>query len=394
MIRTALAAALASLLLAATAGAGRAAPAPHAPPPAWVGVWQGTVGKAEVKLCLQLDHRARGAYYYARYLRVISLEGEEKAQLDPLTVALTEAMPLAARAGRPGATETVAWSLRASADRRALEGTWRSSARTLPVQLSRLAAAESERSGCEGDAFNAPLERPGRVVAKEARLRETAYRALSLAIEQQPDIGIATFELLREDAGAARFNAAMRKRLQDEQQEMFACMRGALGSNGLAGDYAMHVEPRTIGRRWLVAGEGGSRNCGGAHPSHHIGQQTWDLEAGRVVDPWTWFGPKGAVIKVEGAPRHPTVEIGAALRALLARHWANAACADVLEGDHSWTAFPGATGTSFMPRLPHAMMACSDDVTVPWPKIVPLLNAQGRRAVESVRADFAAPPER
>lgn len=283
---------VASILFASLTGAGLAAPAQEAPP-AWAGVWQGTVGKVEVKLCLQHEYRARGAYYYARYLRVIALEGDDKARPDPLTVALTEAMPVPGKAGKAGGTEAVAWTLRASTDRRTLEGSWRSSAKTLPVQLTRLAAPGPDERSCETDAFSLPLERPGRVAASDARLKGTAYRTLSLVVEQQPDVGIAAFELLRDDAGAVRFNAAMRKLLQDEQEAMFGCMRGALGSNASIGDYGMRVEPKAIGRRWLVAGEGGSQTCGGAHPNHHLGYQTWDLEAGRTVDPWTWFGTQG-----------------------------------------------------------------------------------------------------
>lgn len=387
----------ASILFASLTEVCLAAPAQEAPP-AWVGVWQGTVGKAPVKLCLQHDYRVQGAYYYARYLRVISLEGDEKARPDPLAVALVEAMPVSAKAGKAGGTEPVAWTLRAGPDRRTLEGSWRSSTKTQPVQLTRLAELGPDERSCEADAFNLPLERPGSVAASDARLKGTAYRSLLLVVDQKPEVSLEAFELLRTDAGAARFNAAMRKLLRDEQEAMFGCLRGALGSFAAVGDYSMRVEPKAIGRRWLVAGEGGSNSCGGAHPNQHLGYQTWDLEAGRKVDPWTWFGPKGAVARVvgEGASRYTSVEIGAALRALLVKHWPrnDDGCGDVPESRDYWTPFPTAAGMGFLPQLAHAQMACSEDVLVPWTKIVPLLSDRGRRAVESLRADLATPPER
>src|SRR5690606_6778013 len=65
-------AALAALLLAAPA-AGQARPA-------WAGVWQGTISRLPVRLCIDArDGAARGSYYYLSELEPIAL-GEDDGE--------------------------------------------------------------------------------------------------------------------------------------------------------------------------------------------------------------------------------------------------------------------------------------------------------------------------
>lgn len=378
-------------------------------PPAWAGVWQGTVGKAEVRVCLQSSYASQGAYYYTRYLKLIPLaEPEKKPKADAASVVLNETMLKGkAKPGAAPAQETVVWALRASADGRSLEGHWRSSTKELPVRLSRMAepapdkkaAAQDAPNPCESDAFNTPREQPARVVSSQAKTENgaTAYRALSLDFGDRYAAEVGSFELLRDDEGARRFNAAMRKALAGEQDSVFGCTRSALGQFGSEGDYTVRVEPALIGRHWVVVRNGGSDSCGGAHPNAYTGYQTWNLDEGRTLDPWTWFGPKGAKVSMqgEGDSRYASVEISDALKALLAKAWPrdDEGCKEVPEesGTH-WTVYPSPKGMVFMPELPHVIFACTEEVTLPWAKVLPMLTPQGRKTAEAARADLAAPP--
>jgi len=373
----------------------------HAEPrAAWVGVWQGTVGKAEVRVCLQSSYEVQGAYYYTRYLGLIPLSVDGKTpKADAATVVLNETA-----AGRGKGDDGIVWSLHAAADGRSLEGTWRGRAKELPVRLVRMpepappkAGAEEPTPACESDAFNEPRERPGRLRTADAKVPggATAYRALSLDFGDRHGAEVTSFELLRDDAGARRLNAAMRKALMNEQESVFGCTRSALGQFGSEGEYSARVEPVLVGRHWLVSRSSGSNSCGGAHPNAYTGYQTWNLDEGRPVDPWTWFGPKGAAVKVqgEGDSRYTTVEMSDALKALLAKAWPrdDEGCKEVPEeGGSSWQAYPSPQGMVFMPELPHVIYACTEEVTLPWPQVLPLLSPQGRKAAEAARADLAA----
>lgn len=379
----------------------------------WAGVWQGTVGKAEVRLCLQQGDQVSGAYYYARYLKLIALSEPERATVQGGPLLLKEMMP---KAGRRASAlwEEVDWLLQRSADGRVLEGSWRSPHRTLPVRLTLQApvpppapGGEAAPQACESDAFNLPREVPAQVVGTELRLKGagagTAYRQLRLDFGGRNPSDIRSFELLREDEGARRFNAAQRQALMDDQRTRFECSRSVIGRFGSDGDYNAVTEPVLIGRQWLLLRQQISDDCGGAHPNAHMGYQLWHLGEARVQDPWAWFNPKGAVQTWhgEGANRYSTLTLGAPLRAALSQAWAKLwppgeeDCRSVAdEGGGPWSAHPTPQGMVFMPELPHVAYACTEEVLLPWARILPWLNATGQQAVASFRADMARLPAR
>jgi len=426
----------------------------------WEGVWQGTVGQAEVRLCVQrADSELHGAYYYKRYLSPISLNAPSKAPASSQALVLQEQMtvrqPVAkGRASTPATlqaatqanglprTETVTWRLEppepgAAGQAPTLTGSWRSSSKALPVKLTRVPepvhtdpnAANDDEGPCEGDAFNAPRELPPRLLAAEARLAVlgqaaaqavpsssnmanatagkatsaapgTAYRSLTLDFAQRFSAEIRSFELLRDDAGARRFNQAQRKQLDADQHEVFGCTRAVIGHYFQQGDYNTAAEPVSIGQRWLVLRRNASNYCGGAHPNAYSSYETWRLDDGREVNPWTWFGPKGAVVRTEGEgeSRYTTTEIKPAMLAMLAKAWPrdDEGCNDVVTGafSSSWSIYPSQQGMVFMPQLPHVIYACTEEITLPWAKVLPLLSAAGRKAAEAARADLAHPPAR
>lgn len=381
---------------------------------AWSGVWQGTVGKAEVRLCLQgTGNDVNGTYYYTRYLRLIPLTVADKRKTDSQSLVLNETMMGRSKveSDKKAAVrdETVVWTLRASGDRQVLEGGWRSSAKELPVQLTRIpeivlngTTAEEAQGACEGDSFNLPREQPARVGSANAKLKGlgTSYRATALDFGNRFDSEIRSFELLRDDDHARKFNAAQRKALTDEQSAVFECTRNVIGRYGQQGDYNAVVEPVFIGQHWLVARNYGSNDCGGAHPDAYMSYQTWNLDDGRTVDTWDWFNTKGAVVKTEGQgeSRYRTVEIGNVLKTALVKAWPrdDADCKSIVEDGtvFSWVAYPQVRGMTFMPALPHVAYACTEEVTLPWAKVLPLLNASGRKAVDTIRLELGQPPAR
>ena len=382
------------------------------PLPAWSGVWQGTVGKAEVRLCLQgADNDVNGSYYYTRYLRLIPLAVADKRKLDSQSLVLNETMMLNSKVGRDKKPvvkdETVVWTLRAGTDRQVLEGSWHSSAKQLTVQFTRIPesaqkgpAADEVQGACESDLFNLPREQPARVRVADVKLKGsgTAYRATSLDFGNRFDSEIRSFELLRDDDRARKFNAAQRKALMDEQNAVFDCTRSVIGRDGQQGDYNAVVEPVFIGQHWLVARSNGSNDCGGAHPNAYMSYQTWNLDEGRRVDIWSWFNSKGAIATTAGQveARYRTVEIGSVLKAALVKAWPrdDSDCKGIVEDGtvFSWVAYPQVRGMTFMPELPHVAYACTEEVTLPWAKVLPLLNVQGRKSVDAIRVDIGQPP--
>ncbi len=97
----------------------------HADQPAWQGVWSGTIGKSEVRVCL--DQKGQSAYRYLRYQTDI-----------PLTLHENE------WEGTDNGVVTETWALN-NPQGNMLEGKWRkrNSGKTLPIRLNRLADVNS-----------------------------------------------------------------------------------------------------------------------------------------------------------------------------------------------------------------------------------------------------------
>lgn len=370
-------------------------------PPAWAGVWQGTVGKAELRMCLQQQSytASSGMYYYTRYLRLIPLSMLDSPGDGGQSAVLDEAVPDPAdKTGDADKAIHAGWTLRLGANDSALDGMWRAQAKALPVHLTRVqladphapAPATQDTDFCASDAFNAPREGPASVEAANVRVGGTlgtAYRAVKLDFGGRFQGNVKSFELLRDDEGARRFNAAQREALQSEQRESFGCTRSVMATSiGNDSYYNAARTPLLIGRHWVVSDIGSDGFCGGAHQTIYRGREIWNLNQGGVVSPWDWF-------RVDGSKG-----IGEDLSEKLAKVWAldGEDCKAMGDnpGDFSWDVYPSAKGMVFVPSLSYAMRMCIDDVTLPWRQVLPLLNAKGRKAVASIRAEFAKPPAR
>lgn len=383
----------------------------------WDGVWQGTVGDAQVRMCLQHASYggASGVYYYKRYLRLIALTRPNAAGPDERTLVLNETMALPQRRTQGGENkksgeDVAVWTLSIGASLDVLEGAWRSTTKTWPVRLSRIpnaspqgAANEDGEGPCESDAFNSPREEAAKLLASDAKLKGlgTAYRDISLDLGDRFPSRISGFELLRDDDAARHFNVVQRHALLSEQREVFGCTRNVIGRYGQSGDYDRVIEPVFIGRHWVVSSLGGGDDCGGAHPNAYRSYSTWSLDERREINPWGWFNAQGAVVTRQGAgdSQYLLVELGAALRAALSKAWPRRGhddCASIIDDGFafSWVAYPSTRGMAFMPKLPHVVYACTEEVTLPWQQVMPMLNGAGRKAANAVRADMKRPPAR
>jgi hypothetical protein len=379
--------------------------------PAWAGVWQGTVGTAKVRMCLQHSEYGDelGAYYYERILKLIALQSPANIKIKSDSVIAQETLASAktsatGEGSAPAQEEVAVWTMRAGAGGQTLAGTWRSRSKELPVSLTRVVATHPavnpDETPCEGDAFNAPREVEGRIKSTIAKFesRNAEFRKLTVGFAgRHADNSIQSFELLRNDAGAQAFNKTQRAAMVEDQGELAGCSRSMAG-RGLDGDYEAHTEPVALGQHWLVVQRAVNLFCGGAHPDSNLFYSTWNLDRGSAVDPWIWFSAKGATLTHpnETSPGATVITLSPALRDALLKGWTrdDDDCKDAA-GMAAWEQlYPSTKGMVFQPYLPHVIQACADPVTLPWDMIVPLLNPEGRRAVESLRADFANPPAR
>lgn len=390
----------------ALAGAARA----DAPTP-WMGVWQGSVGGAQVRACFgtrdQPDH---GAYYYLRHLKLIRLDpafassgqawSEGDAEHD------SEGAPQWRLAGAPGG---------------ALTGTWTDKAgRSLPIRLTRvrLIKGDDVEEPCRGMTFMGPRIAPLTVTRTPAELDGTGYVRLIANVGAHFDVKIESFELtgpiLGTTPAAARLNAGLAKPLPSSRpsslasslassagpgQELgrpdwLACLLDAAGSFGEDGQFEDIVEPGLISRRWLVTSETMNAACGDRQRSDSVDWRLFSLPSGEPVDPWSWFTTDAVQRSRVGSTR--LTDIQPKLRKLLAARWSGEdECKDVARTENDWDIHPTREGLAFWPRLPHLMFPCAQDAVVPYGELAPLLNESGRAAIASIVEDLRSllPPK-
>lgn len=258
---------LSIFFIAVLHGWGSATPLETAP----LGVWTGTLGNNEIVACF--DERSEngglyGSYYYARYLRPISLTPQ---------------------AGKAEWTEgaDASWAL-TSIDDTQLKGVWRRSdgRKELPVHLSRLSGTSASQA-CGSDAYNLPLEKEALHVTLGPikYFGQKRYRPISIA-------GIQLIELIDKAPGIAAINRQLRAELPDGEGDAKVLreqLRELVRTQGHYVFDTVSVEPTewtdrsvTIQLHRDFAGEGaaGAEN----------GFRTWNVVSGAEIDPWRWLG--------------------------------------------------------------------------------------------------------
>jgi len=378
--RLAAAAIAAALLLAGPALAQEMPPAPPS------GIWSGTLGDQEIRLCLGVKTSVgNGAYYYLRHLQLISLQADRQqggwyergvnARLDP--------------APRWTLTET---------PKGGLTGTWSQGGKSLPVRLDRISPSRRDATDdppCGLMTFLKPRLTSPKLVRTPASLDGALYTRLVWDLGALSASALEGFDLPGDTAALRRVkklipSAAPAAVIDEGQSEYVACSLSAAGEFGEEGQYRHTVTPALILPHWLVSAEASSFSCGGPGPDLETRYQVFDLTAGAKVDPWSWF---------DGPPRNPKsldpFEARPQLKALVEAAWRRAIaqsrdCADA--DPDEWDIHPAHEGLAFSPQLAHAPAACAADAVIPYPSLAALLTPAGKTAIASITTDLSNPP--
>lgn len=346
-----------------------------AAPPAWKGTWKGTIGTLPVHVCLnKTPYENRGAYYYDRHKRLISLELDQQRQEWVEGEGRTNKGPR--------------WSLAPNAG--TLTGTWRSGKRSLPVRLTRITGPSREYEGpCAGMDFHRPRVSPVRLTSKAGIKDGAKFTAWSFKPgAPYNDVAIATFTLDRADGGVPKINAVLRDILPkpDGTGTWLECMAGNADAHGADGDYLESIEPVLISKRWLSAKHHNDSDCGGNHPNTSNVWRTFDLENAVEVDPHDWFKPSAVTITPYAGDDEPAKTLTNDFRAMILKGWkpADPDCKDAIARQEFWNIGIVRGALVFSPDLPRVVMACGEQFKVPFAKLKPKLNEAGKAAVATL----------
>jgi hypothetical protein len=289
-----------ALLAGSVAGALAVSPAfAQAPPPAWQGVYEGTIGKARIVLALNpLSTR----YFYLGKANDLGLMIPDDGSLSRLQETLAPDVSDDDIKTKPKLVTGV-WSL--SYDKGALSGTWKdpSGKNEQPIALTRLS------TGDEGTyAVTMTLDNPGVYAAHWLRAapalvasdKETTIGPLTLKNMRDPSFGGEVPRLVKAPEGV-RIDAVnvglerLQRYLRATDRE---CFQGSRTFRARTSDDPVSApdkksdddeENATIlnatyaTNRLLVLEESHMTFCGGAHPNMSIAMYTFDLSDGALV---------------------------------------------------------------------------------------------------------------
>jgi hypothetical protein len=371
-----------------------AVPAAAQDTPVWVGVWQGRVGPAPVRLCADVwgDGNLRGSYYYLSRLEPIALSDSDSEG------GWTEQAP--------GSDATAQWAFAEQSGTR-LRGTWRQGRRSLPFELEPVAWREGEWGGaCSSDAFLAPRVGGGAIVTDSGSLSGWPYttRTYRPAAHFADDVAIESFGFAAEKPGDAAINAALEAHLPREAvgDAFLQCLAGAIASLGHDGGFEEMLRPVVVTPAFLVALESSSTYCGGAHPNHFYRYLTFDRQSGVEVDLSGWLGTAAVEHHPAGHGSEAYFTVRPALRELIlsrnptddfsisigvAEQAYPEDCRELVLGEEFWTLGLSRSGMLFVPVVPHVAGPCAETFTVPWDALAPFLDADGRAGLARLHAD-------
>jgi len=381
-----------AIILGVTASAGAAATARAATDAgASNGVWRGTIGNAAVQVCFQhTDYADFGAYYYLRHLEIISLG---KLDGKPGAPAVWTEAPNSDQSAKGPL-----WRITAVAHGR-MDGVWTDGRKSLPIALTAVSrdkpAKGEDDQPCGSEAFSLPRFTKPVVTTKPAKVDGAAYTRVLVDIGKQfKDSSFETFQLAGASPAIRRINAELYKDVPTgpDHADYFQCTMSALGQNGLDGDTTSTLSPETLTPSFLVVADSESGDCGGAHPDAGVSYQTWDLRTGRQIDLYDGFTKAALTRTVEGAGTsgsYTTVAYTAPFKAMIIRAFPtdDPDCKEAIQTADDWSARLTAQGVAFTPSLPHVVAACADDAVIPFAKLAPYLNADGKALVARFEAE-------
>lgn len=330
------------------------------------GVWQGTLGKANIVACFNQPSPTQGAdrsgsYYYVRYKT-------------PIMLAMLNGKSDWSESDAKGDT-TGTWSLHAPQGGK-VSGTWTEpkSGKTLPLALTLLeAAGDREHPSCASDAYNLALEDfPGTKVSKPIAFEGKQYRNLQVG-------DTITVELIAPGDGVAKINAQLRAVLAKNKKDLadfYATRREYLGRNGFTTEDEVYAEPTYWSPRWVTikfyrwpAGYGAN--------GISIKFRTWDVKTGQETDVWNWFGASAS----DGDDK---AELPDRLRqALFKGVTIDAECKGTdYDGRGRFHLSLKEDGVSFWEDANGS--GCENDFLLPYSKVGPFLTVKGRAALSDL----------
>jgi hypothetical protein len=345
--------------------------------PAWFGLWEGHVGRNQVRACFDSwdDSSGRGSYYYLRYLEPIALRQDAGERWEEWV---------------PGGEAGAEWHFSELSGTR-LRGTWRQGARSLPFALAPVAwDADEAESPCASAAFLQPRLAGGRVVTEAAASGPLAPRSFPLTrhVYRPPphladDVSLQTFTIVEQQSGDRRINQALRSAMPDAggSGELAECLGMSIASLGIDGAVERTIEPLMLTGSFLSATIATSSFCGGAHPSHWSSFLSFDRTTGEDLDLFDWIGEA----RLDGEDS----SLPETLRTAVVARWTNAEnvpeCRQLFEGAEYWALGLDYAGLLFRPDFPHVATACEETVLLEWEALAPFLDDEGRANLARLR---------
>jgi hypothetical protein len=356
-------------------------------------VWKGTLGDTAITACFFGEDSREGVFYADAALEPVRLEAQREDD------------PRALREMRGYDDPTGAeWSL-TMRDESRIEGQWFKGEERLPIRLTAHPVTLPEYgTPCETAAFLDPLLAGGTVTSKRESLDGTGYTLREYTGPKRAGLDeaytVATFALDPLRSGDAAINATLAAELPDgrARHEAGQCLGSSFSSPGGSGYFGKTLTPELMTPRWVSVTVSGSSFCGGAHPGHFVMRQVFDRDSGAEVDPGRWFR-QGAVLYYEfdtvaKEGRREIAGLSAELTKAVLAHWLAGETAEDAEmrrdciamiGETGWHIGLTREGPVFVPQLPYALFACTEEIVLPWKAARPFLSPEGRAVMESLR---------
>lgn len=316
------------------------------------GVWKGTLGKSSITACFNGAHGANGSYYYQRILTPIQLTQ--------------------ANASEPWAEEgnTGFWQLdEPQGD--TLTGTW---SKTLGGKSLALALKRADSDSCASDTYNNPLEAvlPAVTVEKKT-FGEHAYHVKTQG-------GQVTLKLEGDGPAIEKINRDLARLATspEGQADFYRERRNALDQSGSTSTSEITVEPVYWSSQWITvrfyrwtAGYGRGGISWGLH--------SWNLQTGDSVDPWTWLGGR----EEWDSPYSGQIKLPSAFSRWLAKQTTTDEGCPAINRYSSFDLSFNTQGLQL--STPATGDGCDNDLSFTWEQLEPVLTAQGKAAVPSLK---------
>ncbi|HEV2866853.1 MAG TPA: hypothetical protein VGX37_10070 [Allosphingosinicella sp.] len=353
-----------------------AAAAAAVPPADLPGVWEGTVGNLPVRACfVGRDSGAFGAYYYSSRLQLIPLHAEEGAR-----TAFTE--------GAGDDADAPRWSIERAEGGR-LTGRWTAGRRTLPLRLTRIAAAEGDDGACSSLAFHQPRLAGVRTVSARATKDGVGYTRMTLDTGGRFEVSFETFALDGTSEAVRRINAALGRGLAGDPPQWFECIHDSLSYSPMEGSFDESLAPAMISSRWMSVAHHWDGFCGGAHPDSSNSYRTFDLTSGAEIDLHDWLNSRAVKVERFEGSEDASKTLEPAFREVVLGAWRaeDAECDEVIRGQEYWNIGLTRSGLVFSPQLPHVAQACGEEFTVPIDRLRPFLTDEGAANLRALQGE-------